>query len=271
MKGQSIDPQGQPASLPTTQILPDLKDESLSITAAQTAHLARALSTAQWCPKANSQQAAIDTARARAFLYRFLAKGFEEPTPRTWAWLSNPTIQTVFSSSVWHLAPQADSLLRRAARDLIDKIHPGQFEQFTADYLLNFNSSASVSRQPNLEPFLKTLGLSLAADCTRSDQIIGAALEFMSLLATKEADALERAGDTHEATRYSIAQTSFVREQLGEWLPGFLRESMPGFGKGVLAQLATFTLEFVEKEGQAEPRKTQTAPKAAAARRAESI
>src|SRR5947207_715757 len=45
-------------------------------------------------------QAAIDVAVARAFLYQFLARSFEDPALGSWTWLTDDNTQAAFHSAV---------------------------------------------------------------------------------------------------------------------------------------------------------------------------
>ena len=68
-------------------------------------------------------QAAIDHAVARSFVYRFIAKAFEDPTPQVWAVLADPATQTNFRAAVLVLAATR-ARLRHSAEKLLAALTP---------------------------------------------------------------------------------------------------------------------------------------------------
>ncbi len=297
-------------------------------------------------------QSAIDASVARAFLYRFLAKAFEDPTDEGWWWLTNPEIQQAFKSSVEALSaaslspprgqgqgenspnrrsahspneptsarerlgvrqssgasaadvadarsrvspvylhvpvakapedwrtPKPGSLsevhgegssseLLDAAKLLAAQLLRDSFEAFKSDYLAAFGHAArglcplneieygDIKADPLFQPhrladlaaFYRAFGLELASDATERHDHICLELEFMSVLAAKEAYALEHQLDGDQLALCRDAQKKFLREHLGRWTPAFTRRLAKMVGEDALGALANFTRQFVATE-----------------------
>ena len=211
-----------------------------------------------------SLQSAIDLAVARSFVYRFVAKCFEDPAYQGWASLTDPQVQADFRAAISVLSesrPDFSSLTEK----LLAALTPTALETFTDSYLVVFGHAArgpcpmneieygnlkadslfQPHRLADLNAFYRAFGLELADDASERPDHICLELEFMSVLAAKEAYALEHQLDTDQLAVGREAQKMFLREHLGHWVPAFTRRLEREAGPGVLAALAAFTREFL--------------------------
>ncbi len=209
-------------------------------------------------------QTAIDLAVARSFLHRLLALAFADPTPEAWRWLADaPTLAFVRSSAQVLDAPLADS-----AQVLADSLRPDAFELFLDAYLATFGHAARGScplneieygdikadplfqphRLADLAAFYRAFGLEVTEDAGERHDHICLELEFMCVLAAKEAYALEHQLDADQLAQCRDAQRKFLREHLGRWTPAFARRLAAATNDLALRALAEFTRAFVESE-----------------------
>jgi TorA maturation chaperone TorD len=252
---------GQMPTLKTEQvihrelpILPPIGAKDKHDKALGQVYRARALSSPTLRSPPNLWQQQIDSARARAFVYRFLAKAFTFPRPDDWQWLCNPTIQTVFCSAVKHALLQENAVLRRVAAEIVHNLHPGQFEGFLDEHVAFFtrmewaqfapgrSSGASEYSQEEfteLEALLKSFGLQMTDWPSRPSDLLCAGLEFISWLQTREAELLER-GEEVQANVHRRAQKRLSNIFLEKWA---YRHSPKA--DGLLGQLLVFAKEFV--------------------------
>jgi len=212
-------------------------------------------------------QSAIDEAVARSFVYRFIAKVFEDPTPQGWAVLTDAATQTSFRTALQALAAERGDL-RDGAEKLLAAFTPDGLEAFNDSYLVTFGHAArgpcpmneieygnlkadslfQPHRLADLNAFYRAFGLELADDAAERPDHICLELEFMSVLAAKEAYALEHQLDADQIALGREAQKKFLREHLGHWLPAFTRRLEREASPGALAALAAFTRGFVLSE-----------------------
>jgi len=232
-------------------------------------------------PAATSQaglQAAIDTAVARAFLYQFLARAFEDPTVETWNWLCTPATQESVRAA-WALvqrrtgvAPVSniseESSKDGDRRDACPTFSADRFEQFQTAYVTAFGHAArgdcplneieygDLKADPLFQPhrladlaaFYRAFGLEVADAAAERPDHIGMELEFMSVLAAKEAYAHEHQLDQDQGALCHVAQKKFLREHLGRWSPAFARHMARAATDAALAALAEFTRDFIAAE-----------------------
>lgn len=258
-KGHAPTVKIQPVIRGDISILPPLESETKSNPSLGYAFRARALSSPIQAPTLKLWQQEIDRARARAFVFRFLAKAFSYPKPDDWHWLSNPTIQTVFCSAVRHLVPQENAPLRKLAADIVHQLHPGQYEAFLDEQVAFFNhaewndfasgesqtakvrpSGSRSSEWSALEVLLKSFGLQMYEWPGQPNDLLCAGLEFMSWLQTREAELLEQE-EEEQATLHHHAQEQLLAGFLAKWV----KQPAPASG-ALLAQLVLFSKEFVE-------------------------
>jgi putative dimethyl sulfoxide reductase chaperone len=217
-------------------------------------------------------QALIDTAMARAFIYRCLAQAFEYPTCEGWQWLSNSETQETFSAAMEQAALRQTAFTGRSPLQLeaaafVSHLNTGDLASFTTGYLAAFGHSArgdcplneieygdmkadglfQPHRLADLSAFYRAFGLELSHDAAERHDHISIELEFLSVLAAKEAFALE-----HQLEReYEVcrqAEKDFLREHLGRWTPAFTRRLSKFAGHSPLGALARTTREFVLSE-----------------------
>ncbi|HWQ90841.1 MAG TPA: molecular chaperone TorD family protein [Clostridia bacterium] len=206
-------------------------------------------------------QSQIDLCVARAFIYRFLAKAYEDPAPETWRWLTDPATQ-----SQWRAACLSAGLNTCTA--LQDALSPDGLDAFLSAYLVAFGHAArgqcplneieygELKADPLFQPhrladlaaFYRAFGLEISPEAGERHDHLCLELEFMCVLAAKEAYALEHQLDADEAQVGRDAQRDFLREHLGRWSPAFARRLAATVAGSPLAALAEFTRAFIESE-----------------------
>ena len=212
----------------------------------------------------DSLQSAIDRAVARSFVYRYLAKAYEDPTPANWQWLTEPTTLGTLDSAACLLG----GAVRTAAEHLHRHFRPAGFETFLGAYLTAFGHAARGScplneieygdlkadplfqphRLADLAAFYRAFGLEIAPDAGERHDHLGLELEFLCVLAAKDAYALEFQLDAADHALCREAQRKFLREHLGRWTPAFARRLAAATPEPALRSLAEFTRAFVESE-----------------------
>lgn len=197
-------------------------------------------------------------ALARAFLYRYLARAFEDPTREGWEWLCSPATRQSLARA-WELAPGPGPL---------PAFVPEAFEAFRDAWVAAFGHAArgpcpineieygDLKADPLFQPhrladlaaFYRAFGLEMADDAGERHDHLCVELEFMCVLAAKEAWALEHRPGTEALTTCRQAQRKFLREHLGRWTPAFTRRLERHAAGSPLAELARFTRAFIEAE-----------------------
>ncbi len=212
-------------------------------------------------------QEAIDTAIARSFLYRFLAKAFEDPTRTGWGILNGDEFRETLRSAARTLSAHAPAL-DRSAQALDAQLKPEGFEDFHLAYWVAFGHAArgrcpmneieygDIKADPFFRPhrladlaaFYRAFGLEVAEDAGERHDHLCLELEFMCVLTAKEAYALEHQLDSEDIVTCRDAQKQFLREHLGRWLPAFCRRLEQMASGTALAALASLTRAFIEAE-----------------------
>jgi DMSO reductase family type II enzyme chaperone len=210
-------------------------------------------------------QSSIDTALARAFIHRLLAKAFEDPDSDGWQWLSSQPAKSALWSAVQTMAPPAPAAFACAAAELANRLTPGAFDDFHYTYVTCFGHTVrgdcsmneieygDIKADPLFQPhrladlgaFYAAFGLEMTPDAAERQDHISIELEFMSVLAAKEAYALEHQLDDEQAAVCREAQKKFLREHLGRWTPAFTRRLARLAGDNALGALAKFTRQFI--------------------------
>jgi DMSO reductase family type II enzyme chaperone len=210
-----------------------------------------------------SQPPDIDAAMARAFIYQFLARAFADPDEEGWAWLGESVIRQSFWSAVKTLA---DEPLETAALACVRGLTPDSFDAFRDDYVAAFGHAARGSvpmneieygdlkadplfqphRLADLAAFYRAFGLEVDEAAERHDHLC-IELEFMSVLAAKEAYAIQQNLDTESLAIVRDAQRDFLREHVGRWSPAFGRR-LRTTADGPLAALGDLLRAFVEAD-----------------------
>lgn len=212
-------------------------------------------------------QASIDQAIARSFLHRWIARAFEDPDPEGWPALVDPALRADVDAAVRALAADRPDLAA-AAREWAVRLAPDGFACFSDDYLACFGHTVrgdcpmneieygDIKADPLFQPhrladlgaFYAAFGLELAPDAGQRQDHICIELEFMSVLAAKEAYALEHQLDDDPLALVRDAQKKFLREHLGRWTPAFTRRLSRMAEDGALGALARFTGAFIAAE-----------------------
>jgi DMSO reductase family type II enzyme chaperone len=162
-----------------------------------------------------------------------------------------------------------DELPQNTARqDACPTFEPGAFPSFLDAYLAAFGHAARGScplneieygdikadglfqphRLADLAAFYRAFGLELADDAAERHDHLGVELEFMAVLAAKEAHALEHHLDAGKLGLCQDTQKKFLREHLGRWVPAFARRLANHATGTALAALAGLLGAFVDAE-----------------------
>jgi len=146
------------------------------------------------------------------------------------------------------------------------KVNPEAYDAFLTAYLAAFGHAArgrcplneieygDIKADPLFQPhrladlaaFYRAFGLDVATDADERHDHICLELEFMCVLAAKEAYALEHQLDPEELSICRDAQKRFLREHLARWTPAFARRLARMAGDAPLGALANLTRCFVE-------------------------
>ncbi len=242
------------------------KDENVAADVKEQAEAenTRLLTSAATCP---DLQPAIDAAMARSFLYRFLAQAYEDPTVEGWTRMTATDNQQLLESAVRALTANAPALSEAAAA-FRARLQPEAFEPFLESYLSAFGHAArgrcplneieygDLKADPLFQPhrladlaaFYRAFGLEPADDADERHDHLCLELEFMCVLAAKEAYALKHQLDPEELSLCRDAQKRFLREHLGRWTPAFARRLARMAGDNALGALAHLTRAFIEAE-----------------------
>ena len=202
----------------------------------------------------------MDIAMARSFLYRYLAVAYEDPTPASWRWLCAPGTETSFRSAC-HIVIESAGI---APVTFV----PAAFDSFLDAYLSVFGHAARGScplneieygdikadplfqphRLADLAAFYRAFGLETASDAGERHDHLCLELEFMCVLAAKEAYALQHQFDDGRLEQCRDAQKNFLREHLGRWTPAFTRRLEAAADDTTLRALAGVTRAVVESD-----------------------
>lgn len=213
-------------------------------------------------------QIRIDIAMARAFVYRLLAKAFEDPGSENWSWLTENATQRTLRSAIAILDEQMTANIEKAAEKFLAHLRVENFDALAADYLSAFGHAArgpcpvneieygDLKADPLFQPhrladlaaFYRAFGVEVSSDAGERHDHLCLELEFMSFLAGKEAYALENQLDDELMNVCRDAQRKFLREHLGRWTPAFTRRLIQAVGEGPLAATAGFLGKFIESD-----------------------
>jgi DMSO reductase family type II enzyme chaperone len=213
-------------------------------------------------------QSSVGVALARAFIYRLLAKAYEDPEAAGWQWLSSQPAKSALWSAVQSLALGAPAAFACTAAELANRLAPDRFDDFhhahvtcfghtvRGDCPMNEIEYGDIKADPLFQPhrladlgaFYAAFGLEMTPDAAQRQDYISIELEFMSVLAAKEAYALEHQLDDEQAAVCHEAQKKFLREHLGRWTPAFTRRLARMAGDTALGALAGFTREFITED-----------------------
>ena len=204
----------------------------------------------------------IDIAISRSFLHRFLAKVFEYPTVEGWRWLTGlETGRAVLSAAT-------TAGIETGARLFVDELKTASFERFLDAHLAAFGHAArgpipmneieygDLKADPLFQPhrladlaaFYRAFGLEVAPDAGERQDHLCLELEFMSVLAAKEAFALEHQLESDALAACRLASKGFLREHLGRWTPAMARRLEGAADEKLLRGAARLLRSFVLTE-----------------------
>ena len=184
--------------------------------------------------------------------------------PETWRWLTQgQTINSLRAANAF----VGQSLLA-SAESLIAALQPDAYDLFLNACLAAFGHAARGScplneieygdikadplfqphRLADLAAFYRAFGLEVTEDAGERQDHICLELEFMCVLAAKEAYAVEHQFDSDQLAQCRDAQKKFLREHLGRWTPAFARRLAAATNEPTLRALAEFTRAFIESE-----------------------
>jgi DMSO reductase family type II enzyme chaperone len=216
-----------------------------------------------------SLQGSIDIAVARMFLYRFFAKAFEDPEPEGWSWLTAGDVTSALSSAAATVGSNPPlSPINLLSDEVVRKFVSARYEDFAASHFACFGHTVrgdcpmneieygDIKADPLFQPhrlsdlgaFFAAFGLELGADAAERIDHISIELEFMSVLAAKEAHALEYQSEDEGIAVLRDAQKKFLREHLGRWSPAFARRLTRMADGTALGALARLLGEFIKLE-----------------------
>jgi DMSO reductase family type II enzyme chaperone len=204
---------------------------------------------------------------ARAFLYQFLAYAYTDPSEPAWESLCSSASAEALTAAAKALSDPA-SVLEQRVHEFQEQLRPECYETFLSGYLMAFGHAArgrcplneieygDLKADPLFQPhrladlaaFYRAFGMEVSEDADERQDHLGVELEFMCVLAAKEAYALEHGLPASELEVCRDAQKKFLREHLGRWAPAFARQLARAVGDGPLAALAQLTRALVEAE-----------------------
>ena len=151
-----------------------------------------------------------------------------------------------------------DEVLRQLAPDARDDFASAYLTCFghtvRGDCPMNEIEYGDIKADPLFQPhrlsdlgaFFAAFGLELTPDAAERIDHVSIELEFMSVLAAKEAHALEHKFEGDALATLRDAQKKFLREHLGRWTPAFARRLARMADGTVLGALARFLGEFIK-------------------------
>ncbi|MBM3824357.1 MAG: hypothetical protein FJ404_15965, partial [Verrucomicrobia bacterium] len=178
-------------------------------------------------------QTRIDSAWARSFLYRLLAQAYENPEPGSWQWLTSHPTRQALRSTVQTLADSAPVSFMLTAAELAKQLTRDAFEGFLSAHVTCFGHTVrgdcpmneieygDIKADPLFQPhrladlgaFYAAFGLEMSPDAAERQDHVCIELEFMSVLAAKEAFAHEHQLDEEQREVCCDAQRAFLRER----------------------------------------------------------
>ncbi len=207
----------------------------------------------------------VALALARAFVYRTLAQAFEYPSRESWTALTSPeNLSALLAASASLQSP----VIEQAAVETRAHLPGCDGDQYHDDYVAVFGHAARGSvpmneieygepkadalfqphRLADLAAFYRAYGLNLAEDAGERQDHLCVELEFMSVLAAKEAYALDGQAGPDALSACRESQRDYLRDHLGRWAPAFARMLMTRSGAGLLSSFATLLRSFIEAD-----------------------
>lgn len=210
-------------------------------------------------------------AKARALVYALLARALQPPSEAFLAECASGQTRERLAAARQTLAQRDlsdafDTFARSAggARPDLPREHvrvfgyvnslvcPPYETEYTAEHIF-----MKTSQMADVAGFYRAFGLQMGEALGERPDHVGAELEFMQVLALKEALALER-GEVEHATTARRAQRLFLRDHLARWTPAFAeRVSSQAGPDSFYGALARLLQAFVAREAsrlRAQPR-----------------
>lgn len=205
-----------------------------------------------------------DVAVARAFVHRYLASAFAYPSPTAWDDFAGVGQLDALRSAIAQLSHPEMALVLAVLREGLGGVDAGSFHDH---YVATFGHAArgpvpineiefgepradalfQPHRLADLAAFYRAYGLEVGDSSERHDHLC-CELEFMSVLAAKEAWAMSGLADGEALATCRETQRDFLREHLGRWTPAFARVLQTHLGEGPLVHLGQLLRVFVESE-----------------------
>lgn len=206
----------------------------------------------------------VDRCVARSYLYRTLALALEDPSCESWSVLRDPdTVRSLTSAGAALGEPVLSSV-----RAMTAALGQTSLDSFTDAYIAAFGHAARGTCPPNeteyseaiadplfqphrladLAAFYRAFGLEVATGSGERHDHVCMELEFLCVLAAKEAYALEHRLADEELSLCRDAQRKFLREHLGRWTPAFTRMLAASTVDPLLRSVAELLRGFVEAE-----------------------
>jgi len=200
---------------------------------------------------------------ARAAIYALLAQSFLAPTEQTAAACRNGTtadrlqhaVGLVAGGRTLSQAAAAFAKESRRASGALPRAHvrvfgygnsvacPPYETEYTADHVF-----MKTDQMADVAGFYRAFGLQVGGPSNERPDHVSAELEFMHVLALKEALALRR-GEIGHAAAARRAQRLFLRDHLARWATTFAeRVRQEAASEPFYATLATLLQAFVERE-----------------------
>jgi len=203
----------------------------------------------------------IDAADARSVIYRYLSTLYVYPGSGSW--------QTLRESSPGDLERVLSVLEWRASgcTGLSERLSAMTAEQFVAEHVAIFGHTAAGELRPyeadhgahhvfqetqclaDICGFYRAFGLEPSETQRERPDHIAVELEFMHVLALKEAYALLHESEEN-AGLCAQAEIAFLRDHLGRWAPSFLKHLSERSGGGIYALIADVTADCVKAHCQ---------------------
>lgn len=211
-----------------------------------------------------AHRADISTAAARSHLYAFLAQAFAGPDPATHAWLRQalPTAEAALAA----VGATQSRAAFAAVRDEIDDLDQSELaaaHHFVFGHLVSGDCPPYEGEYGNAHIFQKTqcladnagfleaFGLASAPGLTDRLDHISVELEFLHILAAKEAYALAHGHGEELLAIVRDAARKYFEHHLGRWVPAFAARLESKAQDGPYAALARLLAAFVAEETRA--------------------
>lgn len=194
----------------------------------------------------------IEQAHARSALYRYLSMLYVYPDSASWQMLhegSPAGMKGVLSGLGWSAS---------GSTCLLERLQAMTTEQFLGEHVAIFGHTAAGELRPyeadygtqhvfqetqclaDVSGFYRAFGLEPSETRRERPDHIAVELEFMHVLALKEAYALLREWGEN-ADLCAHAEIGFLRDHLGRWAPSFLKQLGNRSGGGIFELIADVT------------------------------